>query len=82
MRAYITRRVLLILPTVFLASLIVFFVIRLIPGSVIDLMLAQHDVSASVEQTRATIEKALGLDVPATSFCTVTSGILYGQALP
>jgi len=64
MRAYITRRVLLILPTVFLASLIVFFVIRLIPGSVIDLMLAQHDVSASVEQTRATIEKALGLDVP------------------
>ena len=64
MRAYITRRVLLILPTVFLASLIVFFVIRLIPGSVIDLMLAQHDVSASVVETRATIEKALGLDVP------------------
>jgi peptide/nickel transport system permease protein len=64
MRAYITRRLLLIIPTIFLASLIVFFIIRLIPGSVIDLMLAQHDVSASLEQDKAMIEKALGLDVP------------------
>jgi len=58
------RRLLLIIPTIFLASLIVFFIIRLIPGSVIDLMLAQHDVSASLEQDKAMIEKALGLDVP------------------
>jgi peptide/nickel transport system permease protein len=64
MRAYVVRRLLLILPTIFLASLIVFFIIRLIPGTVIDLMLAQHDVSASMEQDRAMIEKALGLDVP------------------
>jgi len=64
MRAYITRRLLLIIPTIFLASLIVFFIIRLIPGDIIDLMLAQHDVSASMEQDKAMIEKALGLDVP------------------
>ena len=64
MRAYVVRRLLLILPTIFLASLIVFFIIRLIPGTVIDLMLAQHDVSASLEQDRAMIESALGLDVP------------------
>ena len=64
MRAYIVRRLLLIVPTLFLASLIVFIIVRFIPGSIIDLMLAQHDVSASVELDRAAIEKALGLDIP------------------
>jgi peptide/nickel transport system permease protein len=63
-RAYIVRRLLLIIPTLFLASLIVFIIVRFIPGSIIDLMLAQHDVSASVELDRAAIQKALGLDVP------------------
>ncbi len=62
MRAYIIRRLLLIIPTIFLASLIVFFVIRLIPGDVIDLMLAE--VVGAADLTRADIESALGMDVP------------------
>jgi len=47
----------------FFATLIVFCAIRVIPGDIMDLMIAQHDVSDQ-EVTRASIEKALGLDVP------------------
>ena len=43
---YVARRILALIPTLFFASLIVFFTISLIPGSVIDLMLSQNDVSA------------------------------------
>jgi len=64
MRTYLIRRLLLVIPTLFLASLIVFFVIRLVPGDVIDLMISTHDVSASAELDREMLEKALGLDVP------------------
>jgi len=63
MRAYLIRRLLALIPTMFFATLIIFCAIRLIPGDIIDLMIAQHDV-ADEEVTRDTIEKALGLDVP------------------
>ncbi len=66
MRAYIIRRLLLILPTFFLATLLVFFAFRFVPGSVIDLMLSEmSDIMAlDREQTIANIKKGLGLDVP------------------
>jgi len=62
LRAYIGRRLLALIPTLFFASLIVFISIRLIPGDVIDLMLAQNDIVTG--QDRAKIEAALGLDQP------------------
>jgi peptide/nickel transport system permease protein len=62
MRSYIIRRLLLLVPTVFLASLIVFFIIRLIPGSVVDIMVSE--MQFATEMDRVAIEKALGLDVP------------------
>lgn len=62
MQAYITRRLLALLPTLILVSLIVFFCQRLIPGDVIDLMLSQNDLATV--QDRALIEAALGLDQP------------------
>lgn len=62
MQAYIIRRLLALLPTLFFASLIVFISMRLIPGDVIDLMLAQNDISTG--QDRAKIEAALGFDRP------------------
>ena len=43
-------------------SVIVFASIRLIPGDVIDLMLAQNDISS--DNDRAAIEASLGLDQP------------------
>ena len=62
MHAYVVRRLAALLPTLFFASLIVFVSMRLIPGDVIDLMLAQNDISTG--QDRARIEAALGLDQP------------------
>ena len=62
MRAYLGRRLLALIPTLFFASLIVFVSMRLIPGDVIDLMLAQNDIVTG--QDRAKIEAALGLDQP------------------
>jgi peptide/nickel transport system permease protein len=62
MQAYILRRLLALIPTLFVASLIVFITIRLIPGSVIDMMLSQNDIA--VGKDRALVEAALGLDQP------------------
>ncbi len=63
MRDYIIRRLLLIIPTLLLASLLVFIVIRLIPGNIVDLIAGQmaqfgHPVD------RDAVAKSLGLDVP------------------
>lgn len=62
MQAYVIRRLLAVFPTLILASLIVFISIRLIPGDVIDLMLAQNHIATGPD--RARIEAALGLDQP------------------
>jgi len=62
MQAYIIRRLLLIIPTLFIASLMVFLTIRLIPGNVIELMASQGEYFTDMD--RASIEHALGLDVP------------------
>jgi peptide/nickel transport system permease protein len=66
MQAYVIRRLLLVIPTLFLVSLIIFLLVRLIPGSVIDLMTAEmREVSAAgSEMTRDYLRHAMGLDVP------------------
>jgi peptide/nickel transport system permease protein len=51
------------LPTLVIASLIVFVSIRLIPGNVIDLMLSNNDIAAD-PKSREDIVIALGLDKP------------------
>ena len=63
MRAYIIRRLLLIIPTLFILSLIVFFSVRFIPGDVIDAMLGKSEFLVDVD--REALERMLGLDVPA-----------------
>ena len=63
MRGYVIRRVLALLPTLLLASMIVFVTVRLIPGDVIDLMLSQNDVAAD-KRSREQLIAVLGLDVP------------------
>ena len=63
MRAYILRRLLALLPTLFIASVIVFTTVRLIPGDVIDLMLSQNDIGAD-RLGREQLVHTLGLDRP------------------
>ena len=63
MRAYIIRRLLLIIPTVFLLSVIVFLSVRFIPGDVVDVIVGGIETSyATVD--REAIERRLGLEVP------------------
>ena len=66
MRAYIMRRLLLIIPTLFILSLLVFLSVRFIPGDAIDVMLArmQHMGVGGGEVDREALEHELGLDVP------------------
>jgi peptide/nickel transport system permease protein len=62
MRAYTIRRLILVIPTIFFVSLIIFIVVRLVPGSVVDIMEATYGQTAGIN--RATIEHMLGYDVP------------------
>ena len=65
MRAYIIRRLLLMIPTLLLVSILVFLLIRFIPGDVIDTMFTTSGFSGGTVETRAELERFLGLDVPA-----------------
>jgi len=62
MRAYTIRRLLLIIPTMFLASLVIFFAMRLIPGDTVDLLMA--DTKGGTMQDRVLLEIQMGLDAP------------------
>ncbi len=67
MRAYIIRRVLLIIPTLFILSILVFLSIRFIPGDVITIMEMRMEMAGggSDVTNREALERMLGLDVPA-----------------
>ena len=75
MISYFVRRILLLIPTLFLVTIIVFLLVRLIPGDVVDLMLQElYGVSGGgggggisaggVTIDREEVERRLGLDVP------------------
>lgn len=62
MQAFVIRRIAALVPTLFFASVIVFMVVRLIPGDVIDLMLSQDGGADKLD--RGALERALGFDRP------------------
>ena len=67
MRAYLIRRLLLIIPTLFILSILVFLSVRFIPGDVIDAMAARMvggDLGSGGLIDREALEHMLGLDVP------------------
>ena len=63
MNAYIIRRLLLILPTLFILSILVFLSVRFIPGDVLDVMVLRAEGQAG-KIDREVLEHMLGLDVP------------------
>ncbi len=83
MQTYIIRRLLLVVPTMLIVSLIVFFSLRLIPGDAVDLMVAQsaHFGSTKSDETpRDIIRRALGLDLPAhVQYGKWMAGMLQGD---
>ena len=67
MRAYIVRRVLLIIPTLFILSILVFLSVRFIPGDMITIMAMRMEMAGGGSDVtdREAMERMLGLDVPA-----------------
>jgi len=69
MGAYIIRRIALTIPTLLLVTILVFMLVRFIPGDVITLMVNERQMGTSLagvnqELTAETLRHALGLDVP------------------
>jgi peptide/nickel transport system permease protein len=62
MGSYILRRFLLIIPTLLVATLVIFFLIRAIPGDVVTTMVAEQQFASGV--TVDAIRHELGLDAP------------------
>ena len=65
MRAYIIRRLLLVIPSLLIVSIIVFLSVRFIPGDIVDRMAAEmvwQGVQGIVD--REALERRLGLDLP------------------
>ena len=63
MKAYVIRRLLLLIPTWVLLTILVFLSVRFIPGDVIDAMVGRMQYMAG-DIDREALEKMLGLDQP------------------
>ena len=83
MQSYIIRRVVLIIPTLILVSIIVFMGLRFIPGDVVDLMMSRAATGyaeAFGGVTREAMLKYLGLDLPIhEQYLQWIGGILQGD---
>ncbi len=65
MRAYLIRRLLLIIPTLWILTIIVFLSVRFIPGDMVDTLAAQIMAQGTGDYIdREAMERMLGLDVP------------------
>ena len=62
MRTYIIKRLLLAIPTLIGVSILVFFMLRILPGDIVQQVAGENEVTPEL---RAQIEAELGLDQPA-----------------
>ena len=65
MRAYIIRRLLLLIPSLFILTIMVFLLVRFIPGDIIDIIEGRLLDTGGGEVDREALERMLGLDQPA-----------------
>ncbi|MSQ22234.1 MAG: ABC transporter permease, partial [Dehalococcoidia bacterium] len=81
MRKYLVRRLFAMVPTLFLMSLIVFFLLRILPGDVAQLILG--DVEGGIQANQMSVETLrheLGLDKPLhIQYLTWLSDVLRGD---
>ena len=83
MKAYVIRRLLLMIPTLFILTVIVFLTVRFIPGDAIDTMMLRLEL---FDIDREDLLRTLGLDVPLhVQYGRWISGILlrgtFGESL-
>ncbi len=83
MRAYIIRRLLLMILSLFLLTILVFLSVRLLPGDVIDAILSRMmEISTVGTIDREGLERQLGLDVPGyVQYARWLGGILLRGSL-
>jgi peptide/nickel transport system permease protein len=62
MLAYLTRRLLLMIGTLFGISIIIFFLLRVVPGNIVDILFDSAGMVNPAEKVK--IERELGLDKP------------------
>ena len=82
MRVYIARRLLLFVPTLFGASLLIFVLMRLVPGDIAEILVYQTGSESSGVQRRQIeqIRRELGLDRPvATQYVAWLGGAVRGD---
>ena len=78
MRVYILKRVLLMIPTLLGVSLLVFSLVRLLPGDAVMAML--EEVSYVTEEDIERMREQLGLNVPfVQQYVSWTGGLLIGD---
>jgi peptide/nickel transport system permease protein len=79
MGKYIIKRVLLLIPTVLVVCIITFALMRVIPGTAVDQIIAQYS-SAGIVKTREEVEVMLGMDKPAiVQFFSWLGGLFKGD---
>ena len=54
----------LLIPTLWILTIIVFFAVRFIPGDIVDAMVAEMEAWQNTDIDREALERMLGLDVP------------------
>ena len=66
MRAYLVRRLLLVIPTVFIITLIIFFLMRMVPGDIVDDLVWQMEEAGTISEVDEDLLRAhYGLGEPA-----------------
>jgi peptide/nickel transport system permease protein len=76
MGSYLTHRLLLFIPSAILATFLVFAMVRVVPGNVVDLMLSENGSGYS----HGDLEHRLGLDQPILKqYLNWVSGVLRGD---
>lgn len=79
MGKYVVKRVLLLIPTLFLVCFIVFALMRMVPGSAVDILVQQMKGSGNNVDPQY-VEQLLGLDKPFfQQFFTWLSGLFRGD---
>ena len=78
MFAYLVRRLALMLVTLFGISVIIFVLLRIVPGNIVDIL---FDAAGFVDQAdKANLEKELGLDQPIfVQYLKWIGGLLHGD---
>jgi peptide/nickel transport system permease protein len=76
MYRYLIRRLLSLIPTLFLVTLLVFSIIRLLPGNIVVLMMSEQGYASD----RSKLEQMLGLDRPFyEQYCRYIANVFRGD---